>query len=187
MKCAFVIFEGMTFMDFVGVYDALIRINTMGFNRTFAWDICALTKRVSDERGLFVEATKVGESLAGYDLLVIPGGYSVGQRMKEEPFLDWLRTFPYEKGVAASVCTGSLLLGTIGVLKDKRATSHRNALDALKPFCREVVDARVVDEGSVVTARGVTSSIFLGLHLCRRICGPEVARKIAVQMDWVET
>lgn len=184
MKTAFVIFQEMTVLDFVGAYDALIRLKTMGFTGAFAWDICAFTEDVSDGHGLFVRPTKIGQSLSAYDLLVVPGGFGAVALMNDERFLSWLGSFSYSKGTAASVCTGSLLLGAVGILKDKKATTHRSAFDRLRPLCREVVDARVVDEGSVVTARGVTSSIELGLHLCRRICGSDVARKIAAQMDY---
>ena len=184
MKTAFIIFEDMTMLDFVGAYDALIRLKTMSFVETFEWDICAFTEEVSDGRGLSVRPTKIRPSLSGYDLLVVPGGFGTLALMKDEPFLNWLGTFSFSKGIAASVCTGALLLGSLGILKAKKATTHRSAFDRLKPLCREVIDARVVDEGAVVTARGVSSSIDLGLHLCARIAGPDIARKISAQMDY---
>jgi transcriptional regulator GlxA family with amidase domain len=61
-----------------------------------------------------------------------------------------------------SVCTGALLLGAAGFLKHKRPTTHPRAFEELKPYCAQVVDDRVVDEGDVVTARGVTSGIDQG-------------------------
>ena len=83
-----------------------------------------------------------------------------------------------------SVCTGALLLGSAGFLAGKRATTHPNAFDELKPYCDAVVDQRVVDEGGVVTARGVTSSIDLGLHLVQRLAGSEARVGIAKQVDY---
>jgi cyclohexyl-isocyanide hydratase len=82
------------------------------------------------------------------------------------------------------VCTGSLLLGAAGFLRGKRATTHPAAFEALRPHCARVVDDRVVDEGDVVTARGVASSIDLGLRLCERLAGAEVRERIALQMDY---
>ena len=83
-----------------------------------------------------------------------------------------------------SVCTGALLLGSAGFLTGKHATTHPNAFDELNPYCASVVDQRVVDEEEVVTARGVTSSIDLGLHLVERLAGSEARVGIAKQMDY---
>jgi len=83
-----------------------------------------------------------------------------------------------------SVCTGALLLGSAGFLAGKRATTHPNAFEELKPYCTVVENRRIVDEGSVVTARGVSSSLDLGLHLVERIAGREARTRIAKQMDY---
>src|SRR5687768_5425774 len=99
MKTAFIIFEDMTMLDFVGAYDALIRLKTMRFVKTFEWDICGSTKEVSDGRGLAVRPTKIRPSLSGYDLLVVPGGFGARALMKDEPFLNWLGTFSFSSGI----------------------------------------------------------------------------------------
>ncbi|MCZ6556639.1 MAG: DJ-1/PfpI family protein, partial [SAR324 cluster bacterium] len=84
----------------------------------------------------------------------------------------------------ASVCTGSLLFGAAGFLQGKRATTHPNAYDALRPYCAEVVRQRIVDEGDLVTAGGVTSGIDLGLFLCEKFAGAEAKAAIKKQMDY---
>ena len=84
----------------------------------------------------------------------------------------------------ASVCTGALLLGAAGFLKGKRATTHPNAFEELRSHCAHVVDDRVVDDGGIMTARGVTSSIDLGLYLVERLAGAEARARIATQMDY---
>jgi len=53
----------------------------------------------------------------------------------------------------------------------------------LKHFAREVSDERIIDEGNIITAGGMTSAIDLGLCLCEKIAGTEVREKIQVQMD----
>lgn len=83
-----------------------------------------------------------------------------------------------------SVCTGSLLLGAAGLLHSRRATTHPTAFELLKPYVKEVVDAKVVDEGDIITARGVTSSINLGLHLVNRLWGVESASIVRKSMDY---
>jgi len=72
-----------------------------------------------------------------------------------------------------------------GFLKGLRATTHHNAFDALKPLCREVVtDRRIVEDGRVVTAGGVASSLDLGLYLVEKYWGAVAREKIAAQQEY---
>ena len=183
MKTAFIIFDRMTALDFIGVYDPLTRLRSMDLLADFEWDICAFTKQAENDKGLQLTPQKVGGSLDGYDLIVLPGGFGTRTLQHDSAFIDWLRT-AHQVPLKASVCTGALLLGAAGFLSGKKATTHRNAFDSLTPYCQQVVDRRIVDEGEVVTARGVTSSIDLGLHLVRRFAGPQAASTIARQMDY---
>jgi transcriptional regulator GlxA family with amidase domain len=182
MKIAFVIFDVLTTLDFVGVYDAVTRLKTMHFMENVEWDICAYTETVSDKLGLVITPNKVRESLAGYDLVIVPGGYGTRQLINDAGFLEWLKTSESCK-LKASVCTGSLLFGAVGFLEGKRATTHPSSFAELAKYCT-VVDDRVVDEGDIITARGVSSSIDLGLYLCEKFAGKEVKDQIRKQMDY---
>lgn len=183
MRVAFIIYDGMTALDFVGAYDALTRLRTMRYMADFEWDVCALTPEVTDFSGLRFVASRVGGSLAEYDGVVVPGGFGSRTLANDATFIAWLQTSAACR-LKASVCTGSILLGAAGFLKGKRATTHPMAFDELRPYCERVVDERIVDEGEVVTARGVTSAIDLGLYLCERLAGREVRERIAAQMDY---
>jgi transcriptional regulator GlxA family with amidase domain len=183
MKIAFIIYNGMTALDFIGIYDPVTRLKTMGFVNNLQWEICSHSKDVKDVTGLSFTPTKVGESLQSYDMVILPGGFSTRELVKNEAFIDWLRTAKDCK-FKISVCTGSLLLGAAGFLKGKKATTHPEVFQELRKFCSVVTDQRIVDEGDIITARGVTSSIDLGLYLCEKIAGREVKEKIRQQMDY---
>ena len=183
MKTAFIIFDQMTALDLIGVYDPLTRLKSMNFVPEFNWQICAFTEEVSDDKGLRFAPDTVAVSLSEYDMIVVPGGFGTRSLQHDKAFMDWLRSADPVK-LKTSVCTGALLLGSAGFLTGKRATTHPNAFNELKPYCDAVVDQRVVDEGGVVTARGVTSSIDLGLHLVERLAGSEARVGIAKQMDY---
>ncbi|MDK2743433.1 MAG: DJ-1/PfpI family protein [Nitrospira sp. BO4] len=183
MKTAFIIFDRMTMLDFIGVYDPLTRLKSMGLMPEFTWDICAMSEDVVDDKNLRIEPSVVGRPLSGYDLLVVPGGLGSRELRHDRAFVEWIRTSEPVK-LKASVCTGSLLLGAAGFLKDKRATTHPKAFTELREYCAQVVNDRVVDEGNVVTARGVTSGIDLGLYLVERFAGVEVRTRITTQMDY---
>ncbi len=183
MKAAFIVFNKMTLLDFVGFYDPVTRLQSMRLMPDLEWSICAFDQTVTDDRGVKIEAARVGESLAEYDLLFVPGGIGTRSLQTDNTFIEWLRTFP-TTGLAVSVCTGALLLGAAGFLKGKRATTHPTALKELTPYCDAVVQQRIVDEGNVITAGGVATSIDLGLYVVERIAGAETRARIATQMDY---
>ncbi len=183
MQIAFVIFEQMTALDFVGVYDPLTRLKSMNFMPDLRWDICARTHTVADDRGLRFTATRVAESLTGYDLLVVAGGHGARPLLNDQSFIAWLQTAA-PCPLKTSVCTGALLLGAAGFLKGKCATTHQTAYAALAPFCASVEQRRIVDAGDCITAGGVTAGIDLGLYLVARIAGADVRTRISQQMDY---
>ena len=182
MRISFIIYNEMTALDFVGIYDPLTRLKTMGFMPDLEWEICSMTEEVFDITGLRFTPTKVMEPLGSYDMIVVPGGFGSRKLVQDKKFIEWLRTAKPCK-YKVSVCTGSVLLGAAGFLKGKKATTHRTAFDELREFAT-VVDQRIVDEGDVITARGVSSSIDLGLYICEKLAGREVKEKIRRQMDY---
>jgi cyclohexyl-isocyanide hydratase len=183
MRMAFVIFDGMTALDFIGAYDPLTRLQTMNLLPDVFWHVCATTTTVRDTGGLRFIPDQVGEPLSGYDLVYVPGGIGTRTLMNDAEFVTWIQTAA-ETPLLASVCTGSLLLGAAGLLKDMRATTHPSSYELLRPFCREVVRERIVDEGRIITGRGVTSAIDLGLYLVKKLAGSEVRQRIKQQMDY---
>jgi cyclohexyl-isocyanide hydratase len=183
MKIAFVVFDGMTALDFVGIYDCLTRLRSMGFTPDLSWEICARSEFVSDDRGLHISSSCRDQSLEGYDLLVVPGGFGTRTLQHDNAFIEWLKSGK-SSPLKVSVCTGALLLGAAGFLKGKRATTHPNAYQELEPYCRTVGSERVVEDGDVITARGVTSSIDAGLYVVGRLKGEDVRSQVARQMDY---
>ena len=183
MKIAFVIYRDMTALDFIGLYDPLIRLQTMGFMPENTWEICAFTPDVCDNAGLRFSPDKVGQPLGHYDMVVIPGGFGSRKLIRDAAFLQWIGTAAHCP-LKVSVCTGSLIWGAAGFLRDKPATTHPGAYNDLRDFCLEVREDRIVDAGDIITARGVTAAIDLGLYLCEKIAGREVREEIRQQMDY---
>ena len=126
------------------------------------------------------------------DLLLIPGGgwndrdaeasaWAEAQRGEVPAALDDY----HDAGVRiASVCTGSMLLAAAGVTDDRRAVTHASATDELRESGACVVDARVVDDGDVVSAGGVTSGIDLALYIVEREFGDAVVEEVATVMEY---
>jgi cyclohexyl-isocyanide hydratase len=125
----------------------------------------------------------VGQPLSTYDQVIVPGGPAARDLSKNAGFVEWIKTMEVVP-LKVSVCSGSLLLGAAGFLKGKKATSHPSRLDDLAAYGCRVTSDRVVDEGDVITAGGVTSAIDLGLYLCGKMTGHDVKEKIKRQMDY---
>jgi len=183
MKAAFVVFDDMTSLDFIGFYDPVTRLKSMNILADFEWRICGLTPQVVDDRGLGIRVDSVAASLADYDLIFVPGGFGTRKLQHASDFIAWLKT-ARPATIKVSVCTGALLLGAAGFLRGLRATTHPSALKELEPYCAEVVRQRVVDVGGVITAGGVSSAIDAGLHLVSRLAGEEARVRVAAQMDY---
>ena len=187
MRIAFVIYDGMTALDFVGVYDPVTRLKHMGFLPELEWEICALTNPVFDRSGLSFSPTLRGQSLASFDAVIVPGG--VGSRKLLEDsneantFIEWLR--PATAGsLKVSVCTGALLLGAAGFLEGMEVATHPDARADLARFGAKAVTRRIADQGSVITAGGVTAAIDLGLYLVEKWAGQKARQQIQRQMDY---
>ncbi len=183
MKTAFVVFDRMTALDFIGFYDPLTRLQSMHIMDDFEWRICSTASRVVDDRGLRIEANTIAEPLDSYDMVFVPGGFGTRTLQHDPAFVDWLKTAG-PVPLKVSVCTGALLLGAAGFLRDRRATTHPSAYTELAPYCGAVIRDRIVDEGDIVTAGGVTSAIDVGLHVVQKLAGTEARARIAAQMDY---
>lgn len=183
MKIAFVVYDNLTLLDFAGAYDPLTRLKSMGFVPDLTYDICARTGDIRSSEGARLAVDKIANDLSEYDYVIIAGGDGIQNLMKDPAFLKWIAVAS-EKTTVAALCGGSLLLGAAGMLKGKRATTHPQLTGFLKHFAGDVVSDRIVDEGTIITAGGVTSSIDLGLFLCEKIAGREAREKIAAQMDY---
>jgi cyclohexyl-isocyanide hydratase len=183
MKIAYIVFDGVTWLDFIGFYDSVSRLRSMNYLPALTWDICAYSDTVGDNFGLRFNPTHVRSNLAGYDAIFIPGGIGTRQLRVDHSFIDWIKTAAPVK-YKISVCSGSLILGAAGFLTGKSATTHFQEYDILKPFCGEVLRERIVEDGDTITAGAVSSSLDLGLYLCEKWAGKEAREEIRKRMDY---
>jgi cyclohexyl-isocyanide hydratase len=183
MKLAYIIFNGITSLDFIGIYDPLSRLKSINYLPGLSWDICSYSETVKDNFGLEIKPTKIKNSLADYDAIIIPGGFGTQQLQFDEGFIDWIRTADKVK-YKISICTGSLILGAAGFLKNKTATTNFAEYETLKPYCSRVSKDRIVEDGNTITAGAVSASIDLGLFLCNKWAGQDATREIRKRMDY---
>ena len=182
-RIAFFVFPGLTLLDLIGAYDSLRRVALMGIDPEVTHRMIGTQPEIADETGMKFAPDAVYGDLSAFDLLYVPGGLGTRRLIADAGCVEYLKRWGTERPIA-SVCTGALLLGKAGYLHGKRATTHHNAYELLAPYCREVVRGRrIVDEGNVITAGGVSSALDLGLYLVERFWGKKARERISEQME----
>jgi cyclohexyl-isocyanide hydratase len=134
--------------------------------------------------GLTLVPTTTFADCPPLDVLCVPGGSGVNPLLHDETVLAFLRERAGQVRYLTSVCTGALVLGMAGLLKGKRATSHWNAHDLLARFGAIPTEGRVVRDGNLITAGGVTSGIDFGLTVIAELLGEEEAQTIQLALEY---
>ncbi len=182
MHVAFVQFNGITALDLIGFYDTVMRLPRFSAVQLDG-DLCAISPEACDQYGLRLTSQKVMPNLSAYDLVFIPGGLSA-QKVADDPqFVAWLQTARTD-AYKVSVCTGALLLGAAGFLAGRRATTHPGAYAELTPYCTRVVPSRIVRDGNVITAGGVSASIDLGLYVVELLTDVATVQRVQRSLDY---
>jgi transcriptional regulator GlxA family with amidase domain len=181
------VYDGFDELDAIGPYEVFASAREPA---DLAVSLVTLEprERVTASHGLRVEPDG---TLGEPDILVVPGG---GWNDRDGPgawtaaergdIPDAVRQRHASGAIVASVCTGGMLLAEAGVLEGRPAVTHHGALDDLRGYDVEVRDQRVVDDGDVVTAGGVTSGLDLALHLLKRLAGSDIADRAARRMEY---
>ena len=136
--------------------------------------------------GLRVEPHHAFDTAPAIDILVVPGGFGTRPLLEDDRVLGWIGTAARRASLTTSVCTGALLLAKAGLLRDRRATTHWGALDALAaldPTIRVDRTARVVDD-RVITSAGVSAGMDMAFHVVSKVCGDAVADETARYVDY---
>jgi cyclohexyl-isocyanide hydratase len=134
--------------------------------------------------GLVLTPTTTLEDCPALDVLCVPGGAGVNALMTDDEILDFLRTQCSRVRYLTSVCTGSLVLGAAGLLKGRRATTHWASHDFLAKLGAIPTQGRVVRDGNVFTAGGVTAGIDFGLTIAAELVGEEAAQEIQLGLEY---
>ncbi len=183
MKIAFVLYNELTYLDFIGFYDVITRVKALDIDKDLTWKICSLRDEIRDDKNLFIKPDTVGESLDGFDLVFIPGGIGTRTLIYDDIFLSWIKGSKNAK-TKVSVCSGALLFGAAGLIKDKKATTNKKAYELLKPYCTEIAEQRIVEDGDFISSGGVSCSIDVGLYVVEKFYGKEAKKRIRTEISY---
>lgn len=181
MKIAILLYQGVTALDAIGPYEVLSRLPDARVHFVAKTPGPVLT----DTGMLTLVAELALDDMPNPDILVVPGAIDAFQAaMADEEILTWIRSVHSTTRWTTSVCTGSLILGAAGVLNGLEATTHWAASSFLKLYGAKPTTARVVRQGKVVTAAGVSSGIDMALSLAAELAGRETAEAIQLLVEY---
>ena len=176
----FVIFPQLTQLDFTGPQQVLARLPES------AMHIVAKTAApVPSDSGLGLVPTHTFKNCPRLDLICVPGGIAgVVQAMADLETIEFVRGQSGTAKYVTSVCTGAFILGVAGLLKGRRATTHWAFTELLPLVGATHEKGRVVKDGNLITAGGVTSGIDFGFRVVAEIAGESVAQAIQLNLEY---
>ncbi len=183
------VYDGIDELDAVGPLEVLRSAVAAGADLDIRLVTRLPARQVTGTFGLRLEPDGVFEPGAA-GVVILPGGgwatkadRGTWGEVRRGDLLPLLAACAEAGALMASVCTGAMLLAHAGVIGERPATTHHAAREDLFATGARVLDERVVDDGDLVTAAGVTSGIDLALHLVERIVGPAAADAAARRME----
>ena len=180
MDIAVALFERVTALDAVGPYEVLQRLP--GAKVRFVGHRKGEVRTDNGFLGLTVDCTF--DEVSNPDVLLIPGGIGTRALVHDQAILDWIRKAHETSQFTTSVCTGSLLLAAAGLLKGRRATTHFAARPLLLKYGATPTEERVVQEGKIITAAGVSSGIDMALRLAELLTDATTAKALQLMIEY---
>lgn len=179
LRIAIPLFPGFAATDAIGPYEILARLPQaeVAFVSTAGGLVAADT-------GFLRLETRPMAGCPDPDLLLVPGAPNRFLPLGDATFLDYLRHAAANARWTASVCTGALLLGAAGLLRGRRATTHWMDRELLAGHGAELAPGRVVFDGNLVTAAGVTAGYDMALALAARIAGEDFAMAVQLALEY---
>jgi len=176
----FVIFADLTRLDLTGPLQVLARLP-----HSTTHIVAKSNAAVPSDCGLSLVPTHTFANCPALDLICIPGGVTgVIGAIGDQETIAFVRRQAAGAKYVTSVCTGAFLLGIAGLLKGRRVTTHWAYTDLLSLVGATYEKGRIVRDGNLITAGGVTAGIHFGLSVVAEIAGETTARAIHLGIEY---
>ena len=179
-----VIFKDVEELDFIAPFEVLSYINKLQANSTKVLLVAPSLEPIQAFNGLRILPDVTFESCPSLDVLIFPGGKGRLQWMKDASMQNFIQKHYEEVTYLTSVCTGAFFLAEASLLMGKDATTYHTAFDELSAYGVNVISSKVVRDGKIITAGGVSSGLELGFYLLRELFGADLAQEVAKKIEY---
>ena len=192
-RVGILIFDDVEVLDFCGPFEvfSVVRMNEeKRLEEPSPFEVILVAEKgglVKTSGGMRVMPDHNTETCPPLDILLVPGGWGTRREIGNVHLIEWIAERAHRAEVVTSVCTGSMLLGRAGLLKNRRATTHWNMLGWMRDsFPDTIVEDRlhVVEDGNIFTSAGISAGIDLSLLVVARYFGEEISRATAARMEY---
>ena len=171
-------------LDFVGPFEVLNYVNKIQPDSVNVLLIAESVAPITAFNGMRIIPDVTIESAPILDVLVVPGGKGRLVAMKNTVLTDFIRKQLSTAKYITSVCTGAFLLAEAGLLTGKKATTYHTAFEELETYAVEALAKKVVQDGKIITAGGVSSGIELGLYVLKQLFNVQLAQEVADKIEY---
>ena len=180
-----ILFPQVEELDFIGPFEVLSYVNKLRPASTKILLIAETADPVTAFNGLRIIPDTTFQDCPPLDILVAPGGKGRASAMHNKALMTFIQSQLNNLKFLTSVCTGAFLLAAAGLLNGKTATTYHTAYDELAAYGVTVSPAKVVRDGTLITAGGVSSGLELGFYLLRELFGAELSQEVARKIEYM--
>lgn len=182
------LFDEAEVLDFTGpfeVFSVTSELNNLELLKVFT--ISENGQLVKSVNGLKVQPDYSFENHPEINILVIPGGVGTKIKMKDQNVLNWIKDTFDNSEITFSICSGSRILGALGLLDNIESVTHHEVIEEMKtiaPSAKIRDDLRFIDNGKIMTSAGISSGIDISLHVIEKLFGKEIKNKTIKYMEY---
>ncbi len=187
MNIGILVFDDVEVLDFCGPLETFSVVNDVSDTKSNVFTISKRKNPVQARSNLIVKSNYSIKDHPALDILIIPGGNGARKIFNDEEILKWIYIQYGRVKYLLSVCTGALILAKLGLLLNKKATTHHTCfhlLEEIDPTIEIVRDQRFVDEDKIVTSGGISAGIDMSFFMIEKIWGEDLAKAVAKEMEY---
>ncbi len=171
-------------LDFVGPFEVLSYVNKIQPDSTKVLLVAETSAPLGAFNGMKIIPDTTLQNCPSLDIIVTPGGKGRLAAMKNTAIIHFIQEQSKTAKYVTSVCTGAFLLAEAGLLQGKKATTYHTAFAELESYSTQVIPAKVVRDGKIITAGGVSSGLELGFYLLKELFGANIAQEVAHKIEY---
>lgn len=184
------LFNKVELLDFAGPYEVFSTTSESNDNKSFrVFTISEDGGAIKSVNGLIVIPDYSFSNHPKIDILIIPGGEGTKAEIKKKKVMEWVNKTQGSAEIMATVCSGARIPAVLGLLDGLEATTHHSVIDDVKKLAPNVIidhTKRFIDNGKIMTSGGISAGIDLSLHIVKKLCGEDVAKKTMEYMEYGE-